>query len=879
MIELETLGTAELRNGEDGRRLASVLAQPKRFALLAYLAVATPHGFHRRDTLLGLFWPEFDQDRARAALRRSLHFLRRSLGPDVLLGRGQEEVGLAGDRFRCDAAEFDRALEQERGRAALELYGGELLPGFYIDDAPAFERWLDEERVRIRRSAYQAAWKLAEEEQAGGSVLEAAHWARRARRIDPYDEDGARRLIALLARHGDPGGAVRAYERFTRGLAEDLGLEPSPETRALADSVREGRARPATISDSSTTSTEEGGSPRKRDRVAGAEYEGPAPRTAHRDDPPPTGQGRPAAPRAGSDASDWSRLVRWPSRRAATGAAALAAVLAGAALLGVVGGADRRVGPPSVAVLPFEDLGSRASDAYLADGVTEDITVALARASGLAVTSRVSAMKYRDTDLAAPEIAGELGVTHLLEGTVRRDGERVQISAQLIDGRSDRHLWAATYERRLTDLFAVQGAVARSIARELGLRISRNPPEDASRRPTTSPEAYDFYLRGRDYLRTRSGDLGETLRHAVRMLERALALDPGLVEARAHLARAHLGLYQWSAGRDAERLDLAREAVERALSTDPESPWAHVARGDYARTTGELQTAVEAYETAEELGLATGEVVAARAAVARDMGRLEEAVALYERARATDPWNEELIFQGHFAYLFQRRYGEAAEALDRVLELAPDHVAAGWHRPRIPLYRDGDAAATRDAGYTDWEVHWRLGDLEAALEEVDPHPDFPGAPGIAMLRTGLLLAAGGDSSRARAAFDSARALLEPEARKDSVPSVLGSLAQAYAGLGREGPASSAADRGLEVARRLHIAGAAEARLHLVWTHVLLGNADPAIDALDAYLANPGSRSFAGLATHPLARPLLRHPRFQRLEERYGGAPLPEKPGG
>src|SRR5438876_3288448 len=152
--------------GVGGHELKSVLAQPKRVALLAYLAAATPRRFHRRDSLVALFWPELDQEHARAALRQALHVLRRSLGEGALQSHGDDEIGLGDAAFWCDMPAFDNALDAGRYAEALELYRGDLLDGFFISGAPEFERWLEDERADLRRRATETAWKLATSSQA-----------------------------------------------------------------------------------------------------------------------------------------------------------------------------------------------------------------------------------------------------------------------------------------------------------------------------------------------------------------------------------------------------------------------------------------------------------------------------------------------------------------------------------------------------------------------------------------------------------------------------------------------------------------------------------------------------------------------------------------
>jgi DNA-binding SARP family transcriptional activator/TolB-like protein len=238
MIEFRTLGTLDLRDTAEGRTLQSVLSQPKVTAVLAYLALARPRGFHHRDTLLGIFWPETTQERARHSLNQALHVLRRTFGNGVVESRGDDEVGLDFDQLRCDAAEFEAKLEASQRAPALELYGGELLTGLYVPGCPAFERWVDAERARLKDQAVQAALALAEEQEKAGDGVEAVHWVRRAARWVPYDEAVLRRLLGLLRGLGDRAGAIREYEAFERRLAEDLELEPSADLGGLVASIK-----------------------------------------------------------------------------------------------------------------------------------------------------------------------------------------------------------------------------------------------------------------------------------------------------------------------------------------------------------------------------------------------------------------------------------------------------------------------------------------------------------------------------------------------------------------------------------------------------------------------------------------------------------------
>ena len=241
MIRLRSLGAVDLRSST-GSELRAVLAQPRRFALLARLALTGARGPQRRDQLLPLFWRDQDQNRARAALNRAIYFLRQALGEDVLQSR-RDEIDLDLTRLSCDALEFDQAIDAKQYQEALDLYRGDLLPGFFVSDAPGFEEWLETERTRLRERASNAAWALADREEKAGNFDRAAQLARRAVELAPFREVGLRRLLALCDRAGDRGGAAYAYDRFVHAMAVELDVAPSPETKALIDAIRS-RARP-----------------------------------------------------------------------------------------------------------------------------------------------------------------------------------------------------------------------------------------------------------------------------------------------------------------------------------------------------------------------------------------------------------------------------------------------------------------------------------------------------------------------------------------------------------------------------------------------------------------------------------------------------------
>jgi serine/threonine-protein kinase len=240
MLELRVLGPISLKRS-DGTDVEALLAQPKRLALAAYLAAPPPHGgrcFHRKDTLVSMFWPELDQQHARAALRNALYFLRGALGSSVIRSRGDEDVGLDSDELWCDLDAFDVAMQMRDYPAAIQLYRGELLQGVFVSDAQPFEEWLDAQRGRRIAEAQQAASQAARRDAAAGRLAQALTWARRARALAPLNEDALRLVIALRYLVGDRAGALDEHSKFEALLREEHDVAPSPETRRLVDAVR-----------------------------------------------------------------------------------------------------------------------------------------------------------------------------------------------------------------------------------------------------------------------------------------------------------------------------------------------------------------------------------------------------------------------------------------------------------------------------------------------------------------------------------------------------------------------------------------------------------------------------------------------------------------
>ena len=237
MIRLRVLGALDIAaEGEENPDL--VLRQPKRAALLVYLATAQPRGYHRRDALLARFWPEMDASHARDALNSALKLLRQGLGSDALVSRGAEEVAIAPGRVWTDAAAFEAALAGGMYEEALDLYRGDLLEGFHTAEADGFEEWMEGERRRLRAAAARGAHALSDQKVAVADLGLAVRWARRAAELAPDDEAEVRRLLELLDAAGDHAGALRAYSELASRLKQEFGAEPATETRAVIARIR-----------------------------------------------------------------------------------------------------------------------------------------------------------------------------------------------------------------------------------------------------------------------------------------------------------------------------------------------------------------------------------------------------------------------------------------------------------------------------------------------------------------------------------------------------------------------------------------------------------------------------------------------------------------
>lgn len=348
----------------------------------------------------------------------------------------------------------------------------------------------------------------------------------------------------------------------------------------------------------------------------------------------------------------------------------------------------------TIAVLPFDNLSPDEQNQYFADGMTEDILTHLSKIEALRVTARTSVMPYQQTDKTIPQIADELGVRYILEGSVRRAGKQVRITAQLIDARVNEHIWAENYDRRLEDIFAVQSNIAKAIAGELEAELAPGVEERIEGAPTEDFIAYELFLRGREYVRRRTREGNEK---GIALLRRAIERDPDFALARAALAKAYaIDVFTFAA--NARWADTAAAEAERAVVLAPDLAAAHTALGMARMGVDRYAEAVASFERALELNPNAWTAVNNLGIVYHRTGRTGRALRLWQRAAAGDP-AKAFIHRHNIALAF-REIGlldRAERAARSVLALAPDNPHAISNKAFIDLFQGDTAAAIESA--------------------------------------------------------------------------------------------------------------------------------------------------------------------------------------
>ena len=541
----------------------------------------------------------------------------------------------------------------------------------------------------------------------------------------------------------------------------------------------------------------------------------------------------------------------------------------------------------SIAVLPFENLSEDKANAYFTDGVQDEILTNLAKIADLKVISRTSVMQYR-TDVArnSREIGTQLGVAHLLEGSVQRSGGKVRVIAQLIDARTDAHLWAQTYDRDLADVFAIQSEIAKTIADQLQARLSPKEKAAIEKPPTTDLTAYDLYLRAQAFYAYTTDQVlaREKLPLAAHLLDEAVTRDPHFVLAWCLLANVHGSIYKQGYDHTAARLALADTAVQTALRLQPESGEAHLALGnyyyqgfrDYDRARTELAIARSTLPNNAAVFEYTGYID-------RREGHWEEATRNLERALELDPRNFLILQQMALAYLRQRRYADAAHTYDRALKIVPADPVTRIVRAQVALDWRADIKPFQKMLATliaeDPKVAPDVDDPDRALCERTPAAaaraltNYPrdGAVNNGVIFPhayweGVVARWEGDTAKAQAAFTVARSEVEKTvAKQPDFAAALSLLGMIDAGLGRKEEAMREGRRAVELLpiSRDAVAGTAFA-INLAQIYAWVGEKDLAIDQIAAVERVPNQLSYGLLKLHPIWDSLRGDPRFEQI---------------
>ncbi len=540
-----------------------------------------------------------------------------------------------------------------------------------------------------------------------------------------------------------------------------------------------------------------------------------------------------------------------------------------------------------LAVLPFENLGL-AEDEYFADGITEEIITNLAKVSGLGVISRTSSMQYKKTDKKLRQIGSELGVDYILEGTIRwsksGNNHQVRISAQLIRVKDDTHLWAETYDRVLEQIFALQSDIAANVTKALHIALLEPERQALATKPTDNLEAYDYYLRGNDYLYR--GWAEKDLRIAIQMFQKAAELDSNFALAYANLSRSHSTMYWFDHDRTGERLTLAKDAVDRALALRPDLPEAHLALGfyyywgslDYERALAEFAIVQKSQPNSSDLFFAIG-------AVQRRQGKWEEMVANLKKAAELDPRSSWKAYDVGSTLINIRRYAEAEGWFDRAISLSPDSPLPYIWNATLFLHWRGDTAKARMvlqkasekialselfSEFSDWYEKklllqiWGVDYLRRLAES--PLESFGSDKASSFLFKAELYSLMNQPQLAQAHFGSASELLENKVQAQPEASMFHTqLGLAYAGLGRKEEAIREGKKGVELFPVSKDAFSGPDKVEsLAEIYVRVGEYEAAIDQLGYLLSIPSHTSIPYLRVDPTWAPLRNHPRFQRL---------------
>ena len=546
----------------------------------------------------------------------------------------------------------------------------------------------------------------------------------------------------------------------------------------------------------------------------------------------------------------------------------------------------------SIAVLPFENLSEEKANAYFAEGIQDEILTRLAQIADVKVISRTSTENYKSAPENLPEIANQLGVAHIVEGSVQKSGDSVRVNVQLIKASTDSHLWADTFDRRLTDIFSVESDIARAIAEQLQAHLTGREEQTISAKPTDNPEAYNAYLRGLAF-NLKTGNTTANVLGAQKYLREAVRLDPkfapgwallSFVDARGYLTKT---LQPTPALREE-----ARQAVEQALVLEPNLGDAVLAKGYYHYAClKDYDTAVRYFEQAQQFLPNSSRIPECLAYVTRRQGQWAKSESYFSEAEKLDPRNVNLLGQHALSHMLPRHFSEARRKLDQILDIAPDDVHTLALKAGI-AQAEGDLPGAEtllaplrpganDTGAFETQVYQailarRPAEMVTRLKAILAKPDVELGYINGELRFWLGWAqdVAGDHSSARESWQQARNELEPLLNEQPENFVLmGDLSLTDASLGDKGAALTLAERGVSAnpLEKDAVAGPRSIEI-LARVAAQIGESDRAIASIQKLLSIPSEGPLglnepltpALLRLDPMFDPLRNDPRFQKL---------------
>jgi TolB-like protein/Tfp pilus assembly protein PilF len=546
----------------------------------------------------------------------------------------------------------------------------------------------------------------------------------------------------------------------------------------------------------------------------------------------------------------------------------------------------------SVAVLPFENLSDEKENAYFADGIQDDVLTNLSKISDLRVISRTSVMQYRGRPSNVRDIGKALGVSNILEGSVRRSGNRVRVNVQLIDANTDEHVWANDYDRDVTDVFAIQSDLAREIANALQAKLSPAEKTQMTRKPTENGEAYLAFVQAHD-LSCAMEDLTK-LKQSEQLYERAIELDPNFALALARYSQLESWMLR-THDASSEHRQKARTLAERALQLQPDLPEAHLALGfSYYYGDNNYEAALKEFEIAQRALPNESEVYLAIGAIQRRQGKWAESTANLEKAVSLNPKDTWPLQNLTYNYAMQRNFGAANKTVDRALELNPNGIGLWETKVKLAIAEKGDLGVYEQAlekvksrpmsSEEQLEVLSEQADLllfkrkyQEVLQLAQSVPDelltaVPSASAGKYYAIGIAQKGLGDDAAARPAFMKAKNIFEEQLKQKPDDAGLHTqLAKVLAWLGEKDSAIAEAQRATDLRPESKDAfEGPRVTEDVAQVYAIIGDNARAIELLDGLLSRPTGVTLESLKVNPAWDPIRSDPAFAALFTKYSG---------